>query len=477
MWAFRRILLLFWPMLLSCISFLGSDAFVMQGKFRSSALAYSTSSDPKTTHGFDAGGRVNVEVCRTISFAPGSFQEDNEDPLVEASAFVREAWMDYHWGKGGGLPIVILEKENKNDDNDDVDESSSSTKNANGQKRVIAPVLMEETISSFPLQAELHDSKASLDLEYKVTSPGPFFGPDLVEGSHIGRVAFSSSYDETSSAIATTLVWSVEFDAIRLLDVYQKVTEFTIGTAATTVQEAASTPRLLTISTRLPILSGQDVPAKIARQEWLDFLFSTSGGGLPIPPPIPFGDILPEGGGIARKKLFRVPGIVETAMVEGPSNVDDGTATAYYRLENPGWFTFPFLFHTHLGRVRFSRTSQEEDKEQTESTVDMTWEIEIRPYAFAAPLVEKLVEIVVTTITRNIRTKLEAPEALVEIVPEISVPRATWIGRVLEARSKDTRSTWDQSVSLLQPWTWGDSGNGRQGEDEVLFEWSDGRLE
>ena len=473
----------------------GSDAFAVipkqsYGKDSSSTLVFSTSTGENdgsdTEETWNKGGRVYVEVCRSISFPPGSIQGD-KDPLCAASKIVREAWMQYHWKKGGGLPIVILEKQSPNDCDDD-----SNAGKFNGKKRVIAPVLMEETISSFPQQAEFQSdaSPASLELEYKVTSPGPFFGPDLVEGSHTGRVTFSSSFADSNdkidtTAITTTLIWSVEFDAVRLLSLYQKVTEFTIGTAATTVQEAASTPRLFTISTRLPMAKFQhsnqkennvDSPSQIARREWLDFLYSTSGGGLPIPPPIPFGEILPEGGGIARKRRLIFPYVVETAMVEGPGVFDtNGSTTVCYKLENPGWWTFPFLFHTHLGRVRF------QEAETTDGLVGMTWEVEIRPYAFTAPLIEKLTEIVVTTIARNLRTKLEFPGAIVTIVPgksgSLTVPRATWIGRVLEARANDKRSSWEQSVSLLQPWTWGDSGTGRRGEDEVEFEWSSGGLE
>ena len=90
---------------------------------------------------------------------------------------------------------------------------------------------------------------------------------------------------------------------------------------------------------------------------------------MPLPPPVPFGDILKEGGGSARQKLLRFPpGLVETAMVEPPHRPNDdddddddddygAVVTAYYQLENPGWLTFPFLVHTHLGRVRFCSSS------------------------------------------------------------------------------------------------------------------------
>ncbi len=467
-----------WPMMLLFWSFdfgITSDAFVTAPSHATarrrpySLLSLSGTEGNKFMEAWNEGGRVDVEVCKNISYPSGSFPK-GEDPLIQASNHVRKAWMKYHWKKGGGLPIVILENNNNNKDSD----NSTETEAFLGKKRVIAPVFMEETISSFKC-SELEDCTSSLELEYKVTSPGPFFGPDLVKGSHNGRVSFSSAYvdssDEKSSDIVTTLVWKVQFDAIRLLSLYQAVTEFTIGTAASTVQEAASPSRLLTITTRLPdAQSEDDNKAHTTRSEWLDFLYSTTGGGLPLLPPVSFGKILPEGGGIARQKRYLFPSVVETAMVQGPSTVDsEGIAIAYYQLENPGWWTFPFLFHTHLGRVKF---------QEVETMVEMTWEVEIRPYRFCAPLVETMTEAVVTTIVRNFRTKIDAPQAMVEVVPDVlSFPRFTWIGRVLDAYGKDERSIIQRSISFLEPWTWGDSRAVCEGGDEVVFCWSDGKIE
>eukprot|EP00593_Proboscia_inermis_P006815 CAMPEP_0171304760 /NCGR_PEP_ID=MMETSP0816-20121228/14513_1 /TAXON_ID=420281 /ORGANISM="Proboscia inermis, Strain CCAP1064/1" /LENGTH=51 /DNA_ID=CAMNT_0011785065 /DNA_START=1 /DNA_END=156 /DNA_ORIENTATION=- len=51
------------------------------------------------------------------------------------------------------------------------------------------------------------------------------------------------------------------------------------------------------------------------------------------------------------------------------------------------------------------------------------------------------------------------------------------MGGVLEARRRDERTGGEQWVDLLQPWTWGRSGNGVIDEDEVTFQWSDGCIE
>lgn len=530
-------------------SILTADAFVIprqsrhykidSGKFRSkgrdsdaenTALMYGNNDYETATiektgdSNWKSGGIVSVEVTKQIFFSAGSVCDD-EDPLEAASKNVREAWMEHHWRKGGGLPIFILEKEELTPSKGDGNE---------GKQRVIAPVLMEERISSFPSQRtqEEDESTASLNLQYTVTSPGPFFGNDLVSGTHLGTVTFSSEYssdntnanqgaeDAVSSetkSITTIMTWKVEFETIQLLQLYQKVTEFTIGTASQTVAEAVQTPRLLTLRTHLSLPNEQAAKneyndgeegalgcALKARREWLDFLFSTQGGGLPLPPPFPFGEILPEGGGVARRKILRFPpGLVETATVESPSNhapedEGKGRVTAYYQLENPGWLTFPFLVHTHLGRVTFhlplsSSPTKDSEQEQRKTGVPFTngetqdlqmiWEVEIRSYPFMRPFVEKLTEMTISTIARNLMVRLEEPGARVVIKPPRggtgrqpptfgSVPKATWVGRVLDAHLGDTRSSREQTVSLFQPWTWGEKGDG----DTVQCDWSDGRM-
>ena len=102
-----------------------------------------------------------------------------------------------------------------------------------------------------------------------------------------------------------------------------------------------------------------------------------------ITAPIPYGEVLEEGGGSATRSILRVPPLpIDT--VQSTSSTDD-TAEAVYQIENPGWTTLPFLLHTHLGGVRFFAKSGE-------GAVDITWEIEVRPFPIVAPLVEKLLE-------------------------------------------------------------------------------------
>lgn len=265
------------------------------------------------------------------------------------------------------------------------------------------------------------------------------------------------------------MIWEVEFDTRRRRGLYQAVTEFTIGTAARTVAESLTVPRVLTIKSTLKSISD---PIE-ARASWLKF-FWARGGGLPLPPPIPYGEVLEEGGGSATRSILRVPPLL-VDTIRSTSSTDD-TAEAVYQIENPGWTTLPFLLHTHLGRVRFAKSG--------EGAVYITWEIEVRPFPIGSLLVEKLLEMTASTIVRNLSVHLAEPVARVEIKPPRgaggvesfgSVPKDTWLGGVLDMHLRDGRSTMEQTLAILQPWTWGRTGNG-DADDSVTFGWTDANM-
>lgn len=375
--------------------------------------------------GFSDGGLVSVRVERNLP----------EAKPKEA----RDAWLEHHWRKGGGLPIFIIEKENK---------------------RVVAPIMMEETLM-IP-----NEEEASVSIEYKVTQPGPLFGLDLVSGSHEGLVSFESI------GSGCKMTWDVSFETKRFKSLYESFTSFTVGTAARTVAESVSTPRLLTVKSTLEGAADPDE----ARREWLEF-FWARGGGLPLLPPIPFGDVLEEGRGYARKSILRVPPLLIDTVIS--TETSPFMAEAIYQIENPGWTTFPFLIHTHLGRAQFVMS-------ETEGAINIIWEIECRPFPFTSVVVEKLLEMTASTIVRNLRVRLAEPGERVEIKPPRgntdlgissfgSVSKDTWLGGVLHAHLTDRRSTAEQTLSLLQPWTWGRSGEGDE-NDSVCFNWSDGTM-
>ena len=91
----------------------------------------------------------------------------------------------------------------------------------------------------------------------------------------------------------------------------------------------------------------------------------------------------------------------------------------------------------------------------------------------------------VSTILRNLYIHLIEPDAQVIIKPPRggntetitsfgTINKDTWLGGVLDTHLSDTRSTFDQTIPLFQPWKWGRSGDG--GDDSVQFKWTDGRI-
>ncbi|KAL3913595.1 MAG: hypothetical protein SGARI_000578 [Bacillariaceae sp.] len=346
------------------------------------------------------GGTVSVKVDRTfpVSLPPTTSLPDKDQTVA---SFVRDAWLEYHWKRGGGLPIYVLQGTN--------DESSLE-----GSKRTIAPVMMEETI----LDETSGTNERECELLYMVTKPGPFFQTDLVPDSHKGTVKFQSLRDKYGQD-QCRMTWEVTFDTARFNLLYQSFTEFTVGTAARTVEEAARTPQTLVVQTTLNMKvpqqdeksTKQQHPAIEAGKQWVDF-FWYNGGGLPMPPSIHFGDKLfdPLEKG-PRLKLLRLPVIVESLRRRSKYRE---SSSWEYAMDNPGWLTFPILIHTHKGKVQFA-LSTDSPPSDDRALIDMIWEVEIRPFAFMAPIVKKLIEMSVSTATRNLQAHLLEPNAVVTI--------------------------------------------------------------
>jgi len=434
---------------------------------------------------------MSIEYTHIYGHISNAFDEQSNDDFNDISISVqrilpnitkheaRDAWIEYHWMKGGGLPIAILSTTNK-------DDIIQSTTNNDNQilERTILPIFMKER-----LEYNDDNDASSTTLQYRVTEAGPFFA-DLVDGSHSASVSFDSTKKDDGTVDGCIMTWNVTFATTRLASVYEKVTQFTVGTAATTVQEAAATPRLFSMSTTIngSSLKQQSIDPIYARGQCLDFVFA-KGGGLPLLPPIPFGDVLSEGNGLARQKLLRIPPIIVESIVDTKTTSDNEMAEFSYQLNNPGWLTFPFLLHTHLGRIQFTSVPSSASSSDASSSSDLIihWEVEIRSYKFASTLMEKLVEMTVSTILCNLRIHLIEPDAQVIIKPPRggnmnsetisfgTINKDTWLGGVLDTHLSDTRSTLDQTISLFLPWKWGRSGDGDE-DDSVQFKWTDGRI-
>ena len=237
-----------------------------------------------------SGGFVSVNIQRNL-------------PNVTPHE-ARDAWIEYHWKKGGGLPIAILSKKDSPDDIITTDNEQSTTT----VERTILPIIMKE-------RAEYVDSKSldtkALDIQYKVTDAGPFFA-DLIPGSHDASVHFEEATTSNDNSLGCTMTWDVTFSTTRWSSFYDAVTQFTVGAAATTIQEAVSPPKLFSMTTTIE--GSFTIEPEIARRECLDFVFG-EGGGLPLPPPIPFGDSVLSESKSARQKLIRIPPLIVESIV------------------------------------------------------------------------------------------------------------------------------------------------------------------
>jgi len=384
-------------------------------------------------------------------------------PHVSNASEALDVWIKEHWEKGGGLPILISNRKNEV-------RSIDRKNNEISISRMVIPLMMEETLitpssfASFP---------SPVVVEYTVSKPGPFLVSNMVPNSHTGIVQFLPFEDGKNGC---KMKWDVNFTVNRFSFFYQALTKLTVGVAARTVSEVLSVPRLLTLRSTL---RGVDCPTQ-GMKSFLNF-FWTQGGGLPLPPPILFGDVLNNTDGMVRRSLLRVPPLLMESILS--TSFTQNSAEIVYQIDNPGWTTFPFLVHTHLGRVRFEKSTE------VENALSIMWEIEIRPFSFMTAITEKLVEMVISTITRNLHFHFsETGNNNISLKPQkwnvnvvagiekiVEIPKDIWLAGVLEARLSDRRSNLEQTLSFFQPWKWGRSGKGDE-NDSVTFSWSRGKI-
>ncbi|KAL7508999.1 hypothetical protein ACHAXN_009018 [Cyclotella atomus] len=412
--------------------------------FRSSRL-YSNSlrnnQSPVASSSIDINGDA-VDVQRNVVDVTVKRSFPKVTPCV-----ARNAWLEYHWSQGGGLPILIQSSNTISDD----------TKML---QRTIYPVLMKETLT---LDTSCDEDASFTKLDYIVSEPGPFYR-DVIDNSHSASVTFAS--DEKSEGCE--MIWNVRFDTTKWTEFYKAMTLFLVGTSANTIKEVLAAPRVFKMTSNIHC----SMDAKSARNEWFEFVWM-NGGGLPLPPAFPFGKTIEDT--TAKQNILRIPPLITETIVDTFEN--ERMAGFEYTLNSPGWLTFPFLMHTHKGVVEFRSNDY--------NSISVDWVVEIRPYKIAAPLVEKLVEITVSTLLRNLRVRLTEPGAAVLIKPPRgntdllmgrtdfgSVPKDSWLGGVLDAHLLDNRPTVEQTFAILQPWTWGRTGKG-DGFDVVQFKWLD----
>ena len=349
---------------------------------------------------------VFILVCLLVVISafstgnPGRIEVTAERTLTGVSTTeAMEAWQRYTFERGGGVPGVVVSE---------------------GSSRLLLPLMARET---------LVESNQENEVRYKLTELGPIWSLDIEPDSHVGKVHFEATGNDE-----VKMTWTTSFEAHRRRDLWQSVAETMIGLASDNLVSYLSTPRLYTKTTILPgSLDG-------ISDKWVDFVFR-NGGGLPLLPPL----VLPSKEYVA--DILRIPPFLRETVV---SQTD---REIIYQVQNPGWLTC-FPVHSHLGRVRLVPISDD--------SVEMIWQVEVRPLRGGHAFVETFTETIVSTISRNFKVHLSEPDATVSLYKPrgggkswAKVRKDSWLGGVLNAHLSDHRSTLEQTISMLQPWTWG----------------------
>ena len=153
--------------------------------------------------------RVEVEVTRQL---------DGVSPKHAS-----DAWLDYSWTSGGGIPALVLREP--------ADAKLPSV-------RTLVPAGLREELAYVDETAD-----EELVARYRVSDPGPLLGLDVVNGSHTGLVAFSQTEK------GCEMRWEVSFDCRGRAGFWEEATEFLIGNAADALQAHVAKPARRTGST------------------------------------------------------------------------------------------------------------------------------------------------------------------------------------------------------------------------------------
>ena len=304
------------------------------------------------------GGRVAVTVTTPLaSVTP------NE---------ARAAWLDYAWGRGGGLPLVgtLL--------SDDM------------QSRTLLPLLLRERLVTAG-----DKDQSDVTTRYTVTDAGPVLGVDVVAGSHEGEVRFLPTAGGGSD-----MIWSVGFDTTARSELWEGVTRSTIGEVSANLAATLRQPAVFTLTANL---AGCPTDAADA---WLRCL-ADNDLGVPLPPPI----VLNEGDAATREgweRLVLPPGLRERVLrVERTADA----ARVEYIVVNPSWWTC-YPAHSHHGAVAFAPGGGGGSSGSgSDATTTLTWTVAVRPCRGGAPLVRLLTSTIVPAFTRNLAARLGDAEA------------------------------------------------------------------
>ena len=216
-------------------------------------------------------------------------------PIDAPASRAKEAWLEYTWRTGGGLPVVVTSV---------------------AEQRTLWPIKLDEVL----LPTEDDDDPSTI--RYAVTDSGPLLSIDFVDGTHNAKVSFAERADGCSE-----LLWDVEFEVGARRRFWQAFTETTVGGAAAALASSLATPTRCSDTIRLTAPS-----VRAAMDEWLDFVWDQGGGLLPLPPlSLDRGDASQSGG----TRLI-VPPFLKERLV----SVDVSRGEIRYTVDNPGYLTF-----------------------------------------------------------------------------------------------------------------------------------------
>mmetsp|Transcript_126268 Transcript_126268/g.365514 ORF Transcript_126268/g.365514 Transcript_126268/m.365514 type:complete len:394 (+) Transcript_126268:49-1230(+) len=364
--------------------------FIVFGYLGITSEAAFSSPSPSSCHNV-----VEVQIARDLSGITSIEQAKN-------------AWKDYVFEKGGGVPAVVLS-------------------DSGNESRLLLPLGARE---------DLVQSGNDDEIQYQLTELG-LWKYDLIPDSHLGSVKFEQ--EEAKSTV--TMKWSVSFRAKNRLWLWREVSQSMVSLASDNLVAYLATPRLFTRTTYMKGSSPEDIA-----KEWVDFF--VKGGGLPINQPV----LLPSDGQMDVASILRIPPFLRESILSVSDN------EIIYKVMNPGiWTAYPV--HSHLGRIRFVPTDED-------NKFRMLWEVEVRPMRGATFIVETFTDMVISTLSRNFKVHLEDPGGKVpmklppnmigdeeKVIAHFS--KDSWLGGVLEAYSNDDRKAWERLLSAIQPWTWG----------------------
>ncbi len=419
-------------------------------------------------------------------------------PSLSSAKEARDAWLSYVWSDGGGLAAWVIPKDN--DKQNGVDGGSSAARDTKKlpfsfpSRRLLLPIFMEEELISsndYDYSCEDETNEEEIVLKYIVTDAG-LLSSEIAPNSHLGTVTFTPTlHSELEKGIGITMMWDVTFDVITSSrrSFWEAFTNKMITDASNNLSAYVATPILYTRRTRLANVDLNLTP-KQTMEAWVNFCWK-GGGGLLLPPPLCFDQEQGGSNGSGNVRWIIPPFLKERILSttcrtqeEGEEESDDKSTVCeiLYTVDNPSIFTYQV--HSHLGRVRFYNSKESSSSSSAAGALDMIWEIEIRPYHGYgwSTFVKMFTSAIVSTYARNFACHLSEGNATVSLKPPrgkfggktiMKIRKDSWIGSVFYAHLNDNRSVLEQTISMLQPWTWGrSSDDGCEGEV-----WSEGRLE